>query len=479
MSYHGILGMNERNLKYIHPHNPKNRMRLVDDKLATKNLLKKHGLPTPRFLGVIRDIREFEAFNFDILPRNFVIKPNRGFGGSGIMVLKSKDQKKDFQEKQLAAKEWLDNGGRVYNYRDLRTHILDILDGRYSLASLPDIALLERKVIADPKFLDICGVGVPDVRVIVYNHVPVMAMIRFPTLKSKGRANLMTGGVGVGVDIASGVTTSAVIKLPRRRLIETHPDTGRKLSGFAIPDWDKILAMAIEVQMITKLGYLGVDIVPDKKFGPEIIELNARPGLEIQVANLDGLASRLERVKGLKIETVEKGVRVAADLFGGDIERRVENISGKEVIGLAEEVVILDRTGKKKIKVLAKIDTGADSTSIDQKLAIKLGYKSVLTVMNEYPLEAANAEKDILRVKSKIRKEIKVREPEIVELNFVRSSHGLTLRPYINLIYFLNTRKKRSLVNITDRQDLKYEMIIGRRDLKNFLVDPNKKFPFA
>jgi glutathione synthase/RimK-type ligase-like ATP-grasp enzyme len=44
---------------------------------------------------------------------------------------------------------------------------------------------------------------------------------------------------------------------------------------------------------MTGLGYLGVDMVIDRERGPLLLELNARPGLQIQVANQAGLRSRL------------------------------------------------------------------------------------------------------------------------------------------------------------------------------------------
>ena len=53
---------------------------------------------------------------------------------------------------------------------------------------------------------------------------------------------------------------------------------------------------------------MGADIAIDRDHGPVFLELNARPGLSIQIANLDGLLGRLQRVEGLKIKTAEKGV---------------------------------------------------------------------------------------------------------------------------------------------------------------------------
>jgi glutathione synthase/RimK-type ligase-like ATP-grasp enzyme len=57
-----------------------------------------------------------------------------------------------------------------------------------------------------------------------------------------------------------------------------------------------MLLMAAQSTDITGLGYLGVDLVIDKKDGPLLLELNARPGLQIQIANRKGLLERLEMI---------------------------------------------------------------------------------------------------------------------------------------------------------------------------------------
>jgi hypothetical protein len=47
------------------------------------------------------------------------------------------------------------------------------------------------------------------------------------------------------------------------------------------------------------LGYIGTDVVLDKVLGPQLLELNARPGLAIQVANGRGLLPRLRHIESL------------------------------------------------------------------------------------------------------------------------------------------------------------------------------------
>ena len=50
-----------------------------------------------------------------------------------------------------------------------------------------------------------------------------------------------------------------------------------------------------------KLGYIGVDFVVDPILGPLILELNARPGLNIQLANREGLLPRLNLIDSFAI----------------------------------------------------------------------------------------------------------------------------------------------------------------------------------
>ncbi|NQV12942.1 MAG: hypothetical protein HQ530_01430 [Parcubacteria group bacterium] len=470
-----ILGMNERNLSFVRPYNKKRAIKLADNKLATKELLAKTGISTPKLYGVIRSVKDWADFDGKKLPANFVIKPNRGFGGEGILILRRSVKKEKFLKLPLAKRQWITGGGDILTYEQLQSHILDILDGSFSLQGLPDTAFIERRLTTHPIFQGYTKKGIPDIRIIVFNKVPVMAMLRLPTERSRGRANIAQGALGVGLDVGTGVTTTAMVKIPRRKMIEEHPDTGQELAGLEIPDWDRILEMSVEAQVASGLGFLGVDVAIDKRYGPEILELNARSGLDIQVANLEGLAARLKRVKGLKVKSVVHGVQIARDLFGGDVERRVEKISNREVISGVEKVKFLDAAGKKKLEVLAKIDTGADSTSIDVGLARKLGYGKLIDLVGKNELDSELTDKEAEKESRKLGNRLSEQDKRIEKVAYVRSSHGLTLRPCIRLTFNLSGVKVNSRTNITDRGLLKYQMIIGKRDLKEFLVDVGKK----
>ena len=282
----GVLGMNRRNLEYIFGYNQRHNYPLVDDKLQTKRLAQEAGIPTPPLYEVLS--LHHQLLHLDrVLSgyEDFVIKPAHGSGGDGILVIEG--QKADRYRKV---------NGEMLSVFELRHHIASILGGLYSLGGQADSALIEYRLRFDPVFSDIAYQGVPDIRIIVFLGVPVMAMLRLPTRQSQGKANLHQGAIGVGVNIASGETTTAV---SANQQIGEHPDTGHHLHGVLIPHWDSMLLTAARCYELTDLGYIGADFVLDRDKGPLLLELNARPGLNIQIANHCGLVSRLRQIQAV------------------------------------------------------------------------------------------------------------------------------------------------------------------------------------
>lgn len=280
----GVLGLNRRNAEYTLWHNPRHLYPLVDDKLTTKRLAEKAGIAVPKLYAVIEIERQIRNLPQLLEPyQDFVIKPAQGSGGDGIVVISGR--RKERYRKisgQLVEQEALDH------------HVSNILSGLYSLGGHPDKALIEYRVQFDPIFEPISYQGVPDIRIIVFLGVPVMAMVRLPTKMSDGKANLHQGAIGAGIDLATGKTLSAVWN---NEIITEHPDTENPVQGVQIPSWDTLLNIAARSYELTGLGYQGVDIVLDRDQGPLILELNARPGLNIQIANQAGLLPRLKLVE--------------------------------------------------------------------------------------------------------------------------------------------------------------------------------------
>lgn len=279
----GIVGLNHRNAQLISLHNPRRYFPRVDNKLLSKKLAQEAGIAVPQLYAVARTNRD--ASNLDRLldgHDDFVIKPAHGAGGEGIVIITGRIG--DYYRR---------GSGALMSRDDLRHHISNIISGLYSLGGQPDQAMIEQRVEFDPLFEHITWQGVPDIRTVVYRGVPVMAMVRLPTRMADGKANLHQGAVGAGVDIATGTTLRGVW---RNTLVDVHPDTGAPIQGLKIPQWERLLELSARCHALSGLGYLGVDVVLDARYGPLMLELNARPGLNIQLANRHGLAHRIRAV---------------------------------------------------------------------------------------------------------------------------------------------------------------------------------------
>jgi alpha-L-glutamate ligase-like protein len=283
----GLMGIGQRNADYVLMYNPRKNYPRVDDKLITKQLALEAGLPVPELYAVVREEHEIEELHETIKARNqFVVKPAHGSGGDGILVITGRRGEK-----------YRRSNGALIPRDEFDHHLSNMLSGLFSLGGLPDHILVEYCVQFDPIFENVSYKGVPDVRIIVFLGYPVMAMIRLPTRLSDGKANLHQGAIGVGIDIPTGITRRGVWG---NEPVKEHPDTEYTIVGLTIPRWDELLSIASRAYELSGLGYVGVDIVLDKHLGPLILELNARPGLAIQIANGAGLAHRLSLIQDLE-----------------------------------------------------------------------------------------------------------------------------------------------------------------------------------
>lgn len=419
--------MNARTLLYIKRFNPPAGTRIANNKLATKQVLQAAKIATPRLFSIIGNRRALTAFDWSSLPDSFVLKPTASSGGGGIVVIFGRNKKG----------LWVKADKTPVLIPELKNRVLDILDGNFSKGNVPDVAFFEQRVKNHPALKHYSVKGIPDIRILVFNMIPVMAMLRLPTEESGGKANLHAGGLGVGIDLATGMTTTA---LYRGSLVDAIPGTRLLLSDIHIPYWEDILLMAVQAAQAAGLGYAGVDIAIDREEGPMVLELNARPGLGIQLANMAPLRSRLQRVEGLQVKKPEKAVRIAVNLFGEEHEHDTSDVSDKNILGIEEEVTVIDPRGNAHT-LMAKVDTGAWRTTIDKEIAQSWGLTH-----------------------------------SIVGERHVRAALGDEMRPVIELTMKLKGSVVKTQAFITDRSHLNYPMIIGRRDMRGFFVDPSKRF---
>ena len=296
----GVLGINMRNARYLSPNNPRRYYQRVDDKILTKELAKANGLAVPESFLILESPHEVRTLVENLSGHDsFVIKPARGSGGRGVLVV-------DHCDRGFFVKP---SGARLCG-EDLRNHASNILAGLHSLGGNRDCAMVEYRVTTAQAFRGISFQGAPDIRIVLLHGYPVLAMLRAATSESDGRANLHQGALGVGIDLATGVTTRAV---HRGKIIFRHPDLDAPLAGLQVPEWDKILEIAGTCYDMTGMGYLGVDLMVDETRGPLMIEVNARPGLAIQMACGIGLQPRLEAALARRNERPGESARERLD----------------------------------------------------------------------------------------------------------------------------------------------------------------------
>jgi len=273
-----LIGINERNQELIYRYNKRKDYILADDKYLAKEILESAQIACPKTYGVINHLTEIEAGWQNVSQyERLVIKPAKGSGGKGIMILKNHDG------------QWY-SGNKKIQLRQIFDHLANIIFGLYSFGD-SDKALIEEFVVPHDFFAEIYPSGVPDFRVILLKGQPLMAMLRMPTKRSRGKANLHQGGLGIGIDIERGVLKQA---FDGKKYIDHHPDGGVILNK-TVPNWKTLLSISIEVSEQFPLEYLGVDMVIDKEKGPMVMEVNVRPGLGIQLANRQGLKEVLNQ----------------------------------------------------------------------------------------------------------------------------------------------------------------------------------------
>ena len=455
--YRQFLTKNERNKVYLRKNSSLGRA-IADSKHKTKILLGKAGVGVPALIKRFRDGEEVEKFRWEKLEGNFVVKPVSGYGGEGILIIRKRIVGKKSEAEGEVRFQMMD--GRIISAGELNNHCQNILAGKYSLHGMPDTVLVEERIKIHPMFLAITKSGTPDIRVIVYNKVPVMAMFRIPTEKSKGKANLQQGAMGLGVDLATGITTFGIEGKGEeiKKLYDSGKKKWIKVNGIKVPMWREILETAVDCQKaIPGLGFLGVDVVLDKERGPMVLEVNSRPGLSIQICNKAGLKQRMEKVDDIDVRSTNHAVTLAKYLFGESFFEKVEQKEKIKTVEPLETIKVkipkgfrpeltkspILRMGKHRVvEVRAKIDTGAFRSSIDVVLAEKLGL---------------------------------LQDNRVLYYRHYRSSLGKNKdRPVVGATFWLNGKKVTTAVNVADRTKLRTKFLLGRKDLEGFLISAKR-----
>lgn len=416
-----ILGMNGRH-RYTNS-NPYSAKKYGFSKLKTKELLAENKIPTADIYHIFSSIEDVEKVIWRSIPTPFVIKPASGSAGKGILLILKKIDNKDI---------WKDNDGNSYTVDDLNLHVGNILDGEYSTWGQNHKAIVEEMIVSHQALAKYSYKGTPDIRVIVFNSVPVMAMIRIPTKKSHGKANLELGAIGIGIDMATGVTTYAISgKLER---ITHFPGSKKKVNGIIIPHWDKVLEVAVEAANAAGYIFMGADLFIHPEKGPMIVELNGYPGLSIQLANKDGLKRRLDRVEGIEVRDVKHGVKIAKALFAESFADKIKIEEGLKIISTSPQLSIYG-DDKKWYPTQGRVNTSRYRSAISSDLAEEL---------------------------------------DLVDLEDLlwRQQEGLEGKlPVVEVKFSLKGKKHTTAMVVTKTLNkTKYHVELGRRDLPGYLI---------
>lgn len=428
-----ILGMNARVQLYT-ALNRREAKRFGFSKLRAKRFLEKHNIPVPKLYAHLLSQEELREFDWHTISGSFAVKPANGSAGSGIMIIA---QRRDYNT-------WVDIEGNELSANDLNLHASDILEGEYSTWGSRHMVIVEERVPIHPDLAPFCQVGTPDIRVIVYHKIPIMAMVRLPTEASKGRANLHQGAIALGIDFGTGKTTYGVdgniaySTFGDRRLLQYFPDTETSVSGIQIPFWSDILKTAVRTANATGLVYAGIDVFLHPEKGPMVAEVNAFPGLSIQLANKAGLRRRLERVEGVQARNVNHALRISQSLFAEKYPGLSDGELDRPILEPKEKTLVFD-DHQTPHEVQAMINTGRFRSVIAESLA----------------------------------NELDLNEPHD-ELWSKNENHEGRI-PVVNVRFKIKDRVISTSMAVSKRLNRKkHKLELGRRDLNGFLIKGEK-----
>lgn len=421
-----ILGMNARMQEYT-AQNSRESKRIGFSKLRTKMFLKKHDIPVPELYAVINSREELREFEWKSIDSSFAIKPANGSAGKGILIIKKKLKRKNV---------WLDIEGERYSEQDLNLHVADILEGQYTTWGTQHRAIIEERIEVHPDLEPYAEVGTPDIRVIVFKKIPVMAMVRLPTEESDGRANLEQGAWALGIDFGTGKTTYGLSG--KKKLFTFFPHNGLPVTGVQIPYWKQILKTAVRVANATGYQYMGVDIFVDPERGPIVAEVNGFPGLSIQLANRAGLRRRLERLHDVEAKNVNHAVRIGQALFAENYPSQSLSDLDTMIVKPEEEVTVYG-DDERMTQILALMNTGRAGSVVNVEVARELGLFDAEDLLWQQQVE------------------------------------GEGKLPFVEVKYKIRDRVFTTTMAVSKRlRSKRWDMELGRKDLQGFLVRSEK-----
>lgn len=149
----------------------------------------------------------------------------------------------------------------------------------------------------------------------------------------------------------------------------------------------------------------------------------------------------------------------------------------KVIIGLEEEVKIFLPNGK-FIRRKAKIDTGARTSAIDISVAKTIGlahvYRDFHRLIPAWKITKDNFQLIRRRLQREVTPQLKKKIPGLYDVRVIPATNGITVRPYVRFHFHLHNKHIATIASIVDRKILLYPILVGKKDLAGFLIDPTK-----
>ncbi len=391
MLQHWILWIHKRNNNYIKKFNPQKGIRLAKNKIKTKKFLYERWIPVPKTLFECKSESDRLQFDFtQIRSTQFVLKPNKWSKWEGIVIVQdmkrttSAEQQYSWWDKIrgldrkiiLSGYMFLIKGIWISEY-ELKKQMIGIFKGLYNQSHIHDTLLIEEKLIPWKGFELFCQYGLADIRIIMFNLVPTIAMLRVPTQESGWKANLAQWGIGLWVDIVTGKITSLYYQWESYH--QDFPTEWMFLHNKKVPYRQEILQHSSNIQYFVNSGYLGMDWVITEH-GPKLLEINARSWLEIQ--NITGipLLQIMKKIEDIDVTTPSKWLQISRTLFSTE---KINELKDNQIIYLSQTGKIIYRNKEKnKIStVIVTVDLKKNNNYISPMLSQQLQNKQIVSLV--------------------------------------------------------------------------------------------------
>jgi hypothetical protein len=240
----------------------------LNDKAAFASLCAKHGLPTPRTLGIFQHGRLIggEAPDPNALPAaDLFAKPKDMNRGQDVRSWR-----------YLESNCYQGGNGQVMSAAEIFQELRE--------ASRRVSFLLQRRYVNHPVLEQLSGEVLCTTRVLTGRRPNgelslLAAVLRMPTRHALAD-NFDKGGIACSIHERSGVLGTAAGMDHAIVRLTHHPVTGKPISGITLPFWDEVKRICLKAHgLFPEVTWVGWDaaLTPD---GPILVEGNYAPGLE-------------------------------------------------------------------------------------------------------------------------------------------------------------------------------------------------------